>query len=484
MVELGCLGYYVIRALKKVFKLCLVLGGRVAAHNREGLVVSASIQNAVVCLDETASSDVWVAVSDDSGCPFVALRHTMAVECTGLGGADLRGPNPWDLLVRTGCHHEEVYGPSLARLEDARVVNQCNVQYVGLGLTKASHEFLMLHYFATDSFQIWDDLDSLAEIVFPHAPSRRAHAYHAFLAAHIAPSYRRLAHPLWSSCMSLILRLCTGLSRSQIALDFAALRKKPAVPVYGTGWGGAHQSVSSSPTGDGPSSVPLTALCDLRVWGFSAGSFSGLAVLDLLAAEPLVRGFGTFGALACPPELLARFSAPQAQRIAIYHYGPDKLCQWFPYDQDVESSPFRVAYVRNFDNNMDRHFGKSEHSYSHWLWLDIAPGIHKLWALCRDHRGAAVPAARDEAPLRLVSWLSFRPSTQCQRFIQEAMDALSAKHMQNLVALGQHAFPSACLPDADSLRELLLSEISLAGMTSPPTAVRELFETFLRQIQA
>ena len=188
-----------------VVKECPVLGGRVAAHNREGLAVSAAILNAAVCLDETASSDVWV--SDDSGCPYVAMRRTVAVECTGLGGADLHSPNPWGLLVRTGCHHEEVYVPSLARLEDARVVNQCNVQYVGLGLTKASHEFLMLHYFATDSSQIWDDLDSLAEIVFPHAPSRRAHAYHAFLAAHIAPSYRRLAHPLWSSCMSLILRL-------------------------------------------------------------------------------------------------------------------------------------------------------------------------------------------------------------------------------------------------------------------------------------
>ena len=39
--------------------------------------------------------------------------------------------------------------------------NQENVMYVGLGLTKATHEFVMLHYFATDSAQIWDDLDSM-----------------------------------------------------------------------------------------------------------------------------------------------------------------------------------------------------------------------------------------------------------------------------------------------------------------------------------
>ena len=46
------------------------------------------------------------------------------------------------------------------------------------------------------------------------------------------------------------------------------------------------------------------------------------------------------------------------------------------------------------------------------LWLDIGSGTYKLWALCRDHPGAAVPAARDEAPLRLVLWLSFRLSTR------------------------------------------------------------------------
>ena len=88
---------------------------------------------------------------------FMELRKTLAVECTGLGGAELNSPTPWDLLVRTGRHHEEVYGPSLARLEFPGAFNKENVSYVGLGLTKATHEFVMLHYFATDSAQIWDD---------------------------------------------------------------------------------------------------------------------------------------------------------------------------------------------------------------------------------------------------------------------------------------------------------------------------------------
>ena len=204
-----------------------------------------------------------------------------------------------------------------------------------------------------------------------------------------------------------------------------------------------------------------------------------------MTTEPLVQGSGTFGAIACPPALLSRFKAHQAQRIALYHYGPDRLCQWYPCDQDVNSSPFQIAYVRNYDNNMDRHFGQSEHSYSHWLWLSIKPGVYKLWTLCKDHPGAAVPAARNEAPLRLVSWLSFRLSAQCQQFIiQEAMDAIcSPRHDADFVAMGQQAFPSSVkLTSCDDLRNLLLTKVSLAGMVDPPASVRELFETFLRQL--
>ena len=139
------------------------------------------------------------------------------MECTGLGGSDLNSPNPWDLLIRTGRHHEEVYGPSLARLEFPGAYNQENVMYVGLGLTKATHEFVILHYFATDSAQIWDDLDSMSYLTFVHAPTRRAKALRALQMSHVAPSYRRLPHPLWTSSMTMVLRLCLGVMRAQLA---------------------------------------------------------------------------------------------------------------------------------------------------------------------------------------------------------------------------------------------------------------------------
>ena len=60
--------------------------------------------------------------------PVLRCGNYCAFECTGLGGSDLGSPIPWDILVRTGLHHEEVYGPSLARMELAGVVDQATVQ--------------------------------------------------------------------------------------------------------------------------------------------------------------------------------------------------------------------------------------------------------------------------------------------------------------------------------------------------------------------
>ena len=43
------------------------------------------------------------------------------------------------------------------------------------------------------------------------------------------------------------------------------------------------------------------------LFGFSAGSFVGLAILQLVVEEPLVSGPGTLGALAVSPALMAKF---------------------------------------------------------------------------------------------------------------------------------------------------------------------------------
>ena len=74
------------------------------------------------------------------------------------------------------------------------------------------HEFLVLHYMATDSAEEWDFfLDNcLPRCTWVRAGSRRALALHMYNKCHIAPSHRRFAHPSWIAGMKLMLDLLLG----------------------------------------------------------------------------------------------------------------------------------------------------------------------------------------------------------------------------------------------------------------------------------
>ncbi len=92
--------------------LCLPISGgphRLVGYACDGREVMASVDGHQVSLAEVADATVWVALLVDTCLPCVELRKTLAVECTGLGGAELGSPTPWDLLkdllVRTGRHH-------------------------------------------------------------------------------------------------------------------------------------------------------------------------------------------------------------------------------------------------------------------------------------------------------------------------------------------------------------------------------------------
>ena len=69
---------------------------------------------------------------------------SVIVECSGLGGGDLNLDQPWHVCIRTNKHKQQVYGPSLALLEESvRISDQSTIQITGLGLTKSLQEFLV-----------------------------------------------------------------------------------------------------------------------------------------------------------------------------------------------------------------------------------------------------------------------------------------------------------------------------------------------------
>ena len=135
------------------------------------------------------------------------MPEVIHIEATGLGGKDLGVEGPWDISIRTDPEGQNVYGPSLATVEDI-VIEPCqsggtSTKHVtSLGMSKATHEFLTLHYFALDSAEWWERIlgELLPNAQFPAAVIRRTFAYQMFMAAHIAPSHRRPPHPvlLWS----------------------------------------------------------------------------------------------------------------------------------------------------------------------------------------------------------------------------------------------------------------------------------------------
>ena len=99
------------------------------------------------------------------------LPDVLHVEATGLGGRDLGFPKRWDISVRSDTEGQNVCGPSLATVETTVIepngIGGTTTKHVtALGLSKATHEFLTLHYFALDSADSWERL--LAELL-PHA---------------------------------------------------------------------------------------------------------------------------------------------------------------------------------------------------------------------------------------------------------------------------------------------------------------------------
>ena len=140
---------------------------------------------------------------------------------------------------------------------------------------------------------------------------------------------------------------------------------------------------------------PNTLVLDQRVEvrGFSAGSYAGLCTLQLLWKIPNVVTNGKLGAIACRPQLL--FTPPATHVLHLFHYEADQLCVWKPGHRQLEQLP---AYRE--------HFGAREHSYSHWLSLELPTGWWDLARFLFLYPNAANSSKRDATPLRLLSWLA------------------------------------------------------------------------------
>ena len=249
-----------------------------------------SVRTATVTVESNDGTTLWT--KDSAGLPIpqddefplrvqvhpptrdqAHMPDVVHIEATGLGGRDIGFPERWDISIRTDPEGQNVYGPSLATVEDIVIEpngtgGQWTKHVTALGLSKATHEFLILHYFALDSAEWWERIlgELLPNARFPGAVVRRTVAVQIFADVHIAPSHRRYPHPVWVDSFSLIadLLLGCGVGRYLGAMQGPAFQQEVAVR------------------------------------GFLAGSYSGLSFLHILWPIPGVVTKGCFGGDCLP----------------------------------------------------------------------------------------------------------------------------------------------------------------------------------------
>ncbi len=350
-----------------------------------------------------------------------------------------------NISIRSDPEGQNAYGPSLATVEDTVVEpngtgGTLTKQVTALGLSKATQEFLTLHYFALDSAAWWERIlkELLPDARFPDAVVRRA----------IAPSHRRYPHPVWVDSFCLIADLLLGCG-------------------VGRYLGSLFQQ-------------------EVAVRGFSAGSYSGLCLLHILWPIPGVVTRGCLGAIACPPSLLKMNLAKDVDRLHLVHYEGDELCCWKAGRQQLEQSCSTFTYIMNESSTYKGHFGPSEHGYSHWLGLDLPHGMMQLSTLLFLRPEAAAKAKRDATPLRLISWLSYNSNPELENFIEKAMLHLSTwedKEGGRVLQMGKQVVKQGDqIRTETELRDRLIDLVSVGNLRHKPEALFALFRQFMMRI--
>ena len=386
------------------------------------------------------------------GCPC-NLPDIVRIDCTGLGGHDLGGPIPWHICVRSDRHGQNIYGPSLAIVHHPQRRPR---HIVALGLTKAMHEFLTLHYFAIDSAAGWDELllKRLPGATLLKANARRLIALDMFEKSHIAPSHRRLPHPSWTTSFCLLLHLLLGAGKTRY------LSTRPHA----------------------------CAQREVFVRGFSAGSYSGICLLHLLWQLPFVDARGKLGGIACPP-LLSTIPSDKGPGLHSFHYKRDLLCCWQPTFHYIQSLHCACTIVANEWSDLHDHFGKSEHDYGHWIDLPMQAGWFQLWRFLQELPAAAAPKLRDVTPLRLMSWLSYQLSQRTDLLIKECMMEFSQIELEpvqsdKILQIGK--FHLTGVGDAwetwDQMRDAVIDEVTIRGKAQQPAVVVNLIRGFLQRL--
>ena len=122
------------------------------------------------------------------------------------------------------------------------------------------------------------------------------------------------------------------------------------------------------------------------------------------------------------------------------------------------------------------HFGASEHSYGHWIDLNMPHGRFPLWQLLRQYPEVAHPQCRDIAPLRLVSWVSCEVPARVQQVLHQLMTLfgeVTPVSSNEVFEIGRQQLDVTASGELswDMIRDSLIREVTFGGTTCPTEEV-------------
>ena len=239
-----------------------------------------------------------------------------------------------------------------------------------LGLTKSVHEYAVYQLLSTaEGWTAWREF--LPES-FSNPQMLLTRAIRLIEAANVRPAHARPPHPTWATAIRQIFRCYHPQGK--------CLLLKSCFPHLLT-------------------RVTAGGVRDINIYGFSAGSYTGLALHEILNDFAAFPGLTKVAAIATPPELMRL--ATGDRRVTLVHCLEDRLCVWRP-DSLTEFS-YQVVLIEGHPTWS----GRAKHSYGHLLFLDLDEGVHDVQRLQITNPQIIPHGVRCEGLLRVLSWVSF-----------------------------------------------------------------------------
>ena len=345
----------------------------------------------------------WIETIVNSGVLLgLGPRRQLLIECSGLGGAPIFDSIQGDLFLKC-MSTTPVYGPSLAHL-DIYDDNQKYRRTTSIGRTAQIHDFHMLHAAAwPKGVKAWTRILGLMHMPDLHAAHPDKILTQASVLAATGkrlPAHLRDAHPGFELGLRLILDCLLPVQlRTYLTNVLSPLLTEAS------GW----LMASADPS-------IREANRELHIIGHSAGSFTAMVLSDILQDPQFGPFFGCTRAtaIAMPSRL---FETHYTQRtIRLYHVQEDELCVWRPTKEDLALLNDHGIEVTLISGNA-LWMGKRNHSYGHFVFSGLEPGTFSISKVL-NVPGVVPLFEKQKAPLRLMSWCTYRMSESSKHLLQ------------------------------------------------------------------